>query len=75
MLCLRRGRSHYNTSERIESLGVIDEPTPWCAGMVAVPKKNDTIHVCVDLRPLNENVIREVHPLSFSPIHYSILLN
>ena len=28
--------------ERMESMGVIskvDEPTPWCAGMVAVPKK------------------------------------
>lgn len=51
---------------RMESLGVIrkvDEPTPWCAGMVVVPKKEGAIRICVDLKPLNENVLREVHPL------------
>jgi len=50
----------------MEALGVIskvDEPTPWCAGMVVVPKKEGAIHICVDLKPLNENVLREVHPL------------
>ena len=29
--------------EKMEAMGVItkvDEPTPWCAGMVVVPKKN-----------------------------------
>ena len=52
--------------ERMESLGVIskvDEPTPWCAGMVAVPKRNGSIRICVNLRPLNESVLREVNPL------------
>ena len=51
---------------RMESIGVIsrvDEPTPWCAGMVVVPKKDGKIRICVDLKPLNENVLREVHPL------------
>ena len=51
---------------RMESLGIItrvDEPTPWCAGMVVVPKKAGAIRICVDLKPLNESVIREVHPL------------
>ena len=50
----------------MESLGVIsrvDQPTPWCAGMVVVPKKNGSIRICVDLKPLNANVQREVHPL------------
>ena len=50
----------------MESLGVIskvDEPTPWNAGIVAVPKRNGSIRICVDLRMLNENVLREVHPL------------
>ena len=53
--------------DRMESIGVIskvDEPTPWCAGMVVVPKKEGAIRICVDLKPLNENVLREVHPLS-----------
>ena len=50
----------------MESMGVIskvDEPTPWCAGMVVVPKKSGDIRICVDLKPLNESVLREVHPL------------
>ena len=38
-------------------------PTEWCAAMVAVPKKTDSLRICVDLRPLNECVLREVHPL------------
>lgn len=52
--------------ERMELLGVIlriDEPIEWCAGMVVVPKKNGSIRICVDLKPLNKNVLREVHPL------------
>ena len=52
--------------DRMESTGVIkkiDEPTSWCAGMVAVPKKEGKIRICVDLKPLNECVLREIHPL------------
>ena len=52
--------------ECMEKLGVIakvDQPTPWCAGMVVVPKKEGAIRICVDLKPLNEDVLREVHPL------------
>ena len=41
----------------------MDEPTPWCAGMVVVPKKSGAIRICVDLKPLIESVQREVHPL------------
>ena len=52
--------------QRREALGVIakvNEPTEWCAGMVVVPKKSGAIRFCVDFRPLNESVLREVHPL------------
>ena len=51
---------------RMESMGVISrvvEPSTWCAGMVAIPKKSGSIRICVDLKPLNESVLREVHPL------------
>ena len=52
---------------RMESLNVIsrvDEPTQWCAAMVVVPKRNsETTRICIDFRPLNECVSREVHPL------------
>ena len=52
--------------ERMEKAGVISkvtEPTPWCAGMVVVPKKSGAVRICVDLKPLNKSVLREVHPL------------
>ena len=51
---------------RMEKLGVIskvDKPTRWCAGMVVVPKKSGDVRICVDLKPLNESVLRETHPL------------
>ena len=31
--------------------------------MVVVPKKSGAIRICVDLKPLNECILREVHPL------------
>ena len=52
--------------DRMESTGVIkkiDKPTQWCAGMVVVPKKEGKIRICVDLKPLNDCVLREIHPL------------
>ena len=51
---------------RMEQLGVIRkvvDPTPWCAGMVVVPKSSGAVRICVDLKPLNENVLRETHPM------------
>ena len=35
----------------MESMGVISkvsDPTPWCAGMVAVMKKSGAVRICVD---------------------------
>ena len=51
---------------RMEELGIIapiEEPTPWCAGMVVVPKKSNQVRICVDYCALNESVLQEVHPL------------
>ena len=50
----------------MESMGVIfrvDQPTPWCAGIVVASKKNGDIRICVDLKALNESVLREVCPI------------
>ena len=50
----------------MEATGVIskvDQPTNWCAGMVVVQKKSGGVRICVDLKPLNQNVLREVHPM------------
>ena len=52
--------------QRMENLGVIspvEEPTSWCAVMVVIPKESGAVHICVDLKPLNESVLREVHPM------------
>ena len=52
--------------DRMMSMGVIspvDQPTDWCSGMVAVPKKSGSVRICVDLQRLNESVLREIHPL------------
>ena len=41
----------------MDQLGVISQvqdPTPWCAGMVVVPKSSGTVRICVNLKPLNE---------------------
>ena len=46
--------------EKMEALSVIskiEEPTEWCAGMVVVPKSDGRIRICVDLKPLNTNVM------------------
>ena len=51
---------------KMESQGVIskvNQPTPWCAGIVAVQKKSGAIRICVDLKRLNHSVMREVYPL------------
>ena len=51
----------------MEAAGVIskvDEPTPWCTGMVVVLKKSGAVCIYVDLKPLNESILREVHPMA-----------
>ena len=53
----------------MEPIGVIskvDGPTQWCAGMAIIGKEDGAIRICVDLKPLNQNVlckVDNVHPL------------
>ena len=52
--------------ERMEQMRVISKvtgPSEWCAGMVVVPKRSGDVRICVDLKPLNESVLREPHPI------------
>ena len=51
---------------RMAEMGIIEkveEPSQWCAGMVVVQKKSGEVRICVDMRPLNESVLREVHTM------------
>ena len=42
----------------MEEIGVITKVYPtWHAGIVAVPKKNGKVQMCVDLKPLNKYVL------------------
>ena len=58
-----RVKQELDKMESMQVISKVEQPTPWCAGMVVVPKETGTIRICVDLKPLNGNVQREVHPL------------
>ena len=52
--------------EELQDLDIIEDvegPTPWVSPLVAVPKSNGDVRVCVDMRRANEAVIRERHPI------------
>ena len=41
----------------------VETPTDWCAPIVAVPKPNGNVRLCIDFTKLNESVRRETFPL------------
>lgn len=41
----------------------VEEPSEWVSPVVIVPKPNDEVRVCVDMRRVNEAVMRERHPI------------
>ena len=52
--------------ERMEAAGVIEpvtQPTPWCAPIVPVSKKDGSVRICADLKKLNVAVQRERYVL------------
>ncbi|CAB4023777.1 Transposon Tf2-9 poly, partial [Paramuricea clavata] len=52
--------------DELETLGIIEPvkgPSPWVSPLVAVPKPNGDIRVCVDMRQANSAIIRERHPI------------
>ena len=47
MLLLTRVKQELNKMEAMQVISKLEEPTPWCAGMVVVPKKTGAImHLC-----------------------------
>ncbi|GFR65841.1 Pol polyprotein [Elysia marginata] len=57
-----------NAVDRVQSgykkkFNEVHAPTNWCAPIVAVPKDNGGVRICVDLTKLNESVRRENFPL------------
>lgn len=41
----------------------VEGPTPWVNPVVVVPKSNNDIRLCVDMRRANEAIQRERHPI------------
>ena len=41
----------------------MDKATLWCTGVVVVLRKSGDVQICVDLKHLNQSVLREKHPL------------
>ena len=47
----------------MQIISKFDEMTEWCAGMVAIPKSNGKVRICVDMTKLNNSNLRELQPL------------
>ena len=47
----------------VVAISKVTDPTEWCAGMVVAPKKSGDVRIWVDLKALNDSVLREVHPI------------
>ena len=41
----------------------VSKPTPWISSMLAVPKKNGKIRICLDPKDLNKAILRENYPI------------
>ena len=41
----------------------VEGQTPWVSPVVVVPKQNDEICLCVDMRRANEAIVRERYPI------------
>ena len=55
-----------NALEQLEKENIIervpeDQPTPWVSPIVAVPKKDGGVRICVDMRAANEAIKRVRH--------------
>jgi hypothetical protein len=40
----------------------VEGPTLWVSPLVIIPKKNDEVQLCVDMRMANKAIRRECHP-------------
>ena len=56
---LPKVKAELERMERDEVITAVTEPTEWCSPMVPVVKKDGNVRICVDLKRLNQAVLRE----------------
>ena len=49
--------------EQLDIIERVEGPTLWVSPLVAVPKPNGEVRVCVDMRQANQAILRERHPI------------
>ena len=52
-----------NTLVEKEVIAPVTTPTPWISSMIAVPKRNGKLRICLDPKDLNKAIQRENYPL------------
>jgi hypothetical protein len=58
LLCEKIEKKHREL-EQDDIIEKVDGPSKWVSPVVVIPKKNDEIRICIDMRRANEAVIRE----------------
>ena len=60
---LKKLKTTLEKMENQEIVASVDKPTDWVSNLTVVEKKNGTLRVCLDPKPLNEAIKRERHSI------------
>jgi hypothetical protein len=56
-----RVKSELDKMEEMDIISRVDEPTEWVSSMVVTEKKDGSVRICLDPKPLNQAILREHH--------------
>ncbi|XP_060583899.1 uncharacterized protein K02A2.6-like, partial [Ruditapes philippinarum] len=49
--------------EKLDIIEKVEGPTPWVSNLVPIPKQNNDVRLCVDMRMANKAILRERFPM------------